>query len=77
MSDLTTYRFIGRENHRETFENQAAGLLEPDGRLQAIADAWNNDAHVNREDWPKILRVEWPDLADLLDALTEDNDELS
>ena len=46
-----------------------------DGRLQAIADAWarGTDQH---ERLRGQLRVVWPDLAVLLDFLTEeDNDE--
>jgi len=47
------------------------GVLVPDIRLQAIADAWNIDVAVRS--LPFIgqhdLRIYWPELAALLDAL--------
>ncbi len=43
------------------------GVLVPDTRLQAIADAWNyDDIGQGRYEF----RQQWPELADLLDALT-------
>jgi hypothetical protein len=42
----------------------------PDTRLQAIADAWNEEGEWSRE----IVRNEIPALGDLLDALQEDTE---
>ena len=48
----------------------ADGKLVCDSTLQDIAEAWNSDDNkelydAHRED----MRIEWPELADLLDAL--------
>ena len=44
------------------------GTLTPDSRLRAIADAWNyDDIGQGRHEF----RQQWPDLARLLDALSE------
>jgi len=52
-----------------------SGALVPDGRLQAITEAWNfpsSGVEMGRED----VREVWPEFADLLDALSEeDNDD--
>lgn len=56
------------------------GVLVPDTRLQAIADAWNSGEsvgrwHANAAMRKASFRKDWPELASLLDALTKDNGE--
>ncbi len=51
------------------------GVLVPDTRLQAIQDAWNDhggypDLHTDNMD---ELRMMWPKLTGLLDALTKED----
>ncbi len=49
------------------------GYLVPDTRLQAIADAWNEGTGGEYE-WSRgRVSEEMPELAGLLDALTEEN----
>ena len=53
--------------------------LMTDTRLRAIADAWNVGDKSQWMDSPesmrKDLRSHWPELAALLDVLTEENDD--
>ena len=49
------------------------GTLTPDTRLQAIADAWNSFLSVDEAGEEGMLA--WSIVADLLGALTEDNDD--
>jgi len=46
------------------------GVLKPDTRLQAIADAWEKGPELGTMDLDMFS--EWPALARLLDALTEE-----
>ena len=50
------------------------GILVPDTEKQDIADAWNNGGRYQTATRVS-LRVAWPELAALLDALNGDNDE--
>jgi len=70
--ELTTYRIDNDGfKHYDTIEGPEGmllslienGVLVPDTRLQAIADAWNADLNGLRRD------LDWPELTDLLDAL--------
>ncbi len=55
------------EEQRWLTNLKQSGVLVPDTRLQAIADAWNyDDIGQGRYEF----RQQWPELADLLDALT-------
>ena len=87
MSNLTTYRAskLTLSDWRGIADNagvsaavmfyivdEVRSTLTPDTRLQAIADAWNyDDIGQGRYEF----RQQWSELAVLLDALKEDNDE--
>ena len=79
MSDLTTYQIDWGKAHDSTHNNDGTltgkYTLVPDTRLQAIADAWNiGDRYQTAT--RVSLRVAWPELAGLLDALGgTDNDD--
>ncbi len=72
MSDLTTYRIPehisahARKNLEFCIQD---GVLVRDTRLQAIADAWKEGT----ERYRMLNRQSWPELADLLDALEEED----
>ena len=76
-----SYRIVnpwkpGTQPWESEIENmEVDGVLVPDYRLQAIADAWNiGDRYQTAT--RVSLRVAWPELAVLLDAITkEDNDD--
>ena len=76
MSDLSTYR-IEKWNQPEVrdllCDLELSDVLIPDDRLQTIADAWNEGTGGEYE-WSRgRVREEMPELAALLDALTEEN----
>jgi hypothetical protein len=64
-------------NHVATFDSDCKNcgmeqmFVEPDSRLQAIADAWEACNEYQRRD----IYGYWPEFSVLLDALTEENDD--
>ena len=64
-----SWRRLGRKTFQGPIQDDR---LIPDGRLDAIADAWNEPDPVRLQ---AIIKSEvttgWPELADLLDALTK------
>ena len=69
--DLPTGSYLANDSELVSYLKNR-DVLVPDTRLQAIADAWNyDDIGQGRYEF----RQQWSELAVLLDALKEDNDE--
>ena len=82
MSDLTRWRRIEMPPEPWTHEDNPEWIfveshpepymLVPDSTLQDIADAWNKGDRFQTATRVH-LRIIWPELADLLDAPTQEN----
>ena len=69
--DLPTGSYLANDSELVSYLKNR-DVLVPDTRLQAIANAWNyDDIGQGRYEF----RQQWSELAVLLDALKEDNDE--
>jgi hypothetical protein len=77
MSDLTTYVACNDECRPQRYNNSPFGcdsmMVHPDGRLQAIADAWQSLFDVQRTK----IREQSEMITELLDALTQEEDVLN